>query len=280
MKRVQARAQPLTARTADRRFLYELAVQSSEAEMDFVSSTFKRLRGRPAKRLREDFCGTAISACEWVRRGEDHTAVALDLDAQTLRWGAQHNVAKLPADAQRRISLLKRDVRAPGKGADRGFDAVLAMNFSYWCFRTPTELRGYFESVRRSLASDGVFFLDIWGGYESMKEQVERRRVSAGRGRHFTYVWEQSRFDPITGDLRCHISFEFPDKTKMSRAFTYDWRLWTVPQVRELLADAGFLRPTVYWEGDDGKGGGNGVFRPRQHGEADASFIAYMSAEK
>ncbi|CAG0982222.1 hypothetical protein PHYC_01828 [Phycisphaerales bacterium] len=265
----------LTAATADKHRLYEIAVQCPEAEIDFVTSRFKSLRGRPLRRLCEDFCGTSAAACEFVKRHADNYAEGLDLHAPTLAWARRHNVANLSPEQQRRIELIRRNVLHP-RGADKSFDAVVAMNFSYWIFKTRETLRTYFGAVRAALASDGVFFLDTWGGYESMKEQRERRRCVGG----FTYVWDQARYDPISGDLTCYIHFDFPRGPVMERAFVYDWRLWTLPELRELLTEAGFRKVTVYWEGEDEKGHGNSVFSPRKRGVADASFICYIGAEK
>jgi SAM-dependent methyltransferase len=266
---------PLTRKTADRHRLYQDAVQCPEAEIDFVTARFRTLRGRPPRTLREDFCGTALSACEFARRHPENRSVGLDLHAPTLAWGQKHNVGALPPEAQKRVRLLRRNVLHP-RGADRGFDIINAMNFSYWIFQTRPLLRSYFETVRRSLKPDGVFFLDTWGGYESMKEQQDRRRCARG----VTYIWDQHRYDPISGSMTCHIHFEFKKGPAWKRAFTYHWRLWTLPELRELLAEAGFKRVTVYWEGENKHGHGTGVFTPRRVGVADASFICYISAEK
>jgi hypothetical protein len=273
-KRPRRKKPVLTAATADRHRLYELAVQSPESEVDFVSRTFRRLSGRPARRVREDFCGSAAFACGWVRAHKQNSALGLDLHRATLAWGQKHNVSKLPEEARARIRLLRRDVLNPGRGTG-GMDAVLAMNFSYWVFKDRARMRTYFGAVHASLARDGVFILDHYGGYEAQRMQQERRRCAG-----FTYVWDQAHFDPISFDYRCHIHFDFKRGPMMKRAFTYDWRLWTLPELRELLAEAGFRRSTVYWEGDNGRGGGNGVFRPRKVGESCATFIAYIVAEK
>lgn len=265
----------LTAATADKHRLYEISVQCPEAEMDFVTSRFKSLRNRPLRRLCEDFCGTAAAACEFVKRHRDNVAEGLDLHAPTLAWARRHNVAGLTPDQQQRLQLIRRNVLHP-RGADKAFEAIVAMNFSYWIFRTRETLRAYFTAVRAALAPDGIFFLDTWGGSESMVEMQERRRCPGG----FTYVWDQARYDPITGDITCHIHFDFKRGPMMKRAFTYRWRLWTIPELRELLAEAGFRRVTVYWEDEDDKGRGASVFRPRSHGVADRSFICYITAEK
>jgi hypothetical protein len=153
------------------------------------------------------------------------------------------------------------------------------MNFSWWVFRTRRDLLGYFRAVRRSLVPDGVFFLDIYGGWESMREQRDRR-VVGGAARGFTYTWHQERFDPLTHAMTARVHFRLRDGTRLRRAFTYEWRLWTVPETRDALADAGFSRTTVYWEGEDARGEGNGVFTPAEHGEACPAFVSYIAAER
>ena len=65
------------ADSADRHLLYQQAVQDVEAEIDFVEHTWSEQRKRPAILLREDFCGTANTACEWVIRCEDHHAIGI-----------------------------------------------------------------------------------------------------------------------------------------------------------------------------------------------------------
>jgi hypothetical protein len=67
----------------------------------------------------------------------------------------------------------------------------------------------------------------------------------------------------------------------MKRAFTYEWRLWTLPEIRELLEEAGFSKVTVYWEGtDEETGEGDGKYYPSLQGDADPSWVCYLTAEK
>jgi hypothetical protein len=152
---------------------------------------------------------------------------------------------------------------------------VAAWNFSYYLFKTRESLERYFRSVRAGLVKDGLLVLDSYGGHESFSEQEETRDLDG-----FTYVWHTERYDPVTGDVLNRIHFRFPDGTELKNAFTYDWRLWTIPELREALANAGFRKVTVWWEGSDADGGGDGIFRPVQHGEACAGWIAYLVAEK
>jgi len=260
------------AERADRHELYESAVQNVEEECKFVSDTFEKIRGRRALSFREDFCGTASAACQWTRLGSEHTAIGIDIDAEVLQWGRENRLSRLNPDQLARIRLVEASVMDV---QPEQVDVVGAFNFSYWIFRTRPLMLEYFGRIYDALKSDGVFFLDAFGGYEAFEEMKEKTKYD-----DFTYVWEQARYLPVTGEMECHIHFKFPDKSKLKRAFSYTWRLWTLPEITELLAEAGFKNPTVYWEGTDEDGEGDGVFTPEAHGEADAGWIAYIVAEK
>ena len=137
-------------------------------------------------------------------------------------------------------------------------------------------MRRYFRRVRDALVDDGLFFLDAYGGSDAYREMRERTELD-----DFTYIWDQATFNPINGDMSCHIHFSFPDGSRLRNAFSYHWRLWTLPEIREILAEAGFRRNTVYWQGtDEDSGEGNGEFEPSEVGEADPAWIVYIVAEK
>ena len=274
---------------ADKHDLYQRAVQCVEAEIDFVDAEFTRLRSRTATRLREDFCGTGNTSCEWVRRRTTNIAVGLDIDPAPLTWGQQHWVPRLKPAQRERLELRLGNVLEPHPDLEGRMDMVLAMNFSYWCFKTRAALKHYFQCAHRALTTDGVMFLDYYGGSDSYRLLTEKRKVPlASRGEPaltdykgpFVYHWHQESFNPITGEMAANIHFSLPDGSKMKNAFSYHWRLWTLPDIRELLHEAGFSKTTVYWEGDDNKGGGNGEFTPSEVGECCPAFIGYISAEK
>ena len=274
-RRARPRMQPL-AEIADRHRLYELAVQDAGAEVGFVDRTFRRLRGRPAETLREDFCGTAAVCAEWVCSRRSRRAWGVDLDPEVLEWGRRNNLADLRDEQRTRVTLLQEDVTQVRTDP---VDAVLAMNFSYWTFKDRLTLGRYFRHVREGLGGDGVLFLDAFGGYDAFRELEEEREIDEG-GWRFTYVWEQARFEPLSNHLLCNIHFGFRDGSRIDRAFSYDWRLWTLPELRELLDEAGYSRVTVYWQGFDRDGEPSGRFRPVTRGEADAGWIVYITAEK
>ncbi len=263
---------PSMAETADRHKLYEQSVQSVETEVEFIEGTFTKLRKRKPKLLREDFCGTAAAACEWVRVNSKHSAIGVDLDADVLNWGKENNVSKLKVPAQKRLKLIEDNVLTVSTDLA---DILVAFNFSYWVFKTRDVMRTYFKAAYKGLKDDGVFFLDSFGGSEAFEETKEKTKIDG-----FTYVWDQASYDPVSGDYVCHIHFRFPDGSKLKRAFSYEWRLWTLPEIRELLREAGFRKSTVYWEGSDEDGDGDGEFEPVTRGDADPAWIAYVVAEK
>ena len=222
--------------------------------------------------LREDFCGTANTSCEWLRRRKTNRAIAVDLDAEVLEWGRLNNLGKLSDRQRSRLELVREDVRT----ANRGADIVLAMNFSYQMFKTRHGLRDYFKSVRAALHDNGILFIDAFGGYESYRAVKEKTKY-----KKFTYIWDQHEYDPVTNNMLCYMHFTFKDGSKLRRAFGYQWRMYTLPELREILEEAGFKNVTVYWEGaDEATGEGNGEYLPATEGTDDPAWICYLSGEK
>jgi len=265
------------AELADRHLLYQQSVQDVESEIDFVEQTWSELRRRPARLLREDFCGTANTSCEWVSRDDDYQAVGVDLDQEVLEWGRQHNLAELTEEQSERIELIQENVLDAQPDLA---DIILAMNFSYYLFLKRIDLREYFENVLDGLVSDGILFLDAYGGYEAPMVLTEPRDCEDTDGQPFTYIWEQASFNPIDSCMNCNIHFEFPDKSRIDRAFSYFWRLWTLPEIEEILYEAGFSQVDIYWEGtDEDKNEGNGIYMPAKTGDADPGWVCYIVAQ-
>lgn len=270
-KRKQKKKKLKMADKADKHILYEKAVQCVESEIDFIDHTFRELRGRKASSLREDFCGTTNTSCEWIRRRNTNIAYGIDIDIDVLNWGRQHHVANLTNKQAKRIHLLNDDVL---KVKTPPVDIALAMNFSYWFLKERKAMKQYYKRVYDCLVDDGIFFLDAFGGYEAFQEMEEITKYNG-----FTYIWDQAKYNPITGDALMHIHFKFKDGSMLKNAFTYDWRQWTLPEITELLEESGF-KATIYWEGEDEEGEGNGVYSPATEADADAGWIAYIVAEK
>ncbi len=261
------------ARREDKYDLYQRAVQEPDPDIAFLQRVFKHHYGRPARLLREDFGGTGYLSTEWVRKHADNRAWAIDLDPEPLKWGREHNQASLPAARRDHLQLVEGDVRTTQTPPA---DVTVAFNFSYMLFKRRQEMLLYLRKARSSLRREGLLVLDVYGGRDAQKRQIETRGHDG-----FDYQWDQDRFDPITHEAVNYIHFKFRDGSRMVRAFRYEWRLWMLPELRELLREAGFSETHVYWEGTDRKTNeGNGVFTRREHALDDPAWIAYLVAPR
>ena len=250
-----------SALSADRHDLYQISVQDSKSTMDLIDSVLKTTRGGTALRLREDFCGTALLCADWVRSEPERTAVGVDIDRSTLDWGAKHNIEPL-GDSAARVELVETDVKE-GMGSD--FDVIAALNFSYCEFHERTQLVSYLKSARAALCDDGFLLLDLHGGPDAQFMLEAPRDMG-----DFRYVWEQESFDPINNRTICHIHFHFHDGTRMERAFSYNWRLWSLPELRDAMVDAGFSRVDTWWDDHDD------VIRPLKSTTNTEAWIAFL----
>ena len=263
----------LTAEKTDKHILYQESVQAPEEDAKFLSRYFKKYTGTSLRIFREDFCGTAILSCEFVKRSRNNFALGVDLDEATLQWARDHNVSALGAHQRDRVQLIREDVR---EVRDPQAELIAGLNFSYSVFKTRKGMGAYINNAHRALLPGGLFVLDAWGGGQAQFLMKERKRLKG-----FTYVWDQADFDPVTHHILCKIHFEFRDGTRMKNAFIYDLRLWTLPELRGLMDEAGFSDIHVLWEGTDrNTGEGNGVFRRVERGGDEEAWIAYVIGQK
>ena len=244
------------------------------------TKTYEALNGRAPRILREDFCGTHAVCCEWVKLNPDNVAYGIDLDPEPLDWGKKQLQPKLTDEQRSRITLHEDDVRS---GAEVKADVLAAQNFSFFLFKTRDSLRDYFQHALANIADDGIMVMDMMGGsecYEEDHEDIRTIETNVKGFKKFKYIWEQKRFNPITADALFHIHFRFKDGSELDKAFTYDWRFWTIPEIKELLLEAGFGEAIVYWEKTDEDGEETGEFEPATEGPSDPSWIAYIVARK
>jgi SAM-dependent methyltransferase len=247
-----------------------MSVQSPDVNAKFFDRVYKKRNGHLPSLMKEDFCGTALLAAEWVRMRPTNEAVGVDLDEPTLQWGREHHIEPLRKDASR-VTLVLDDVRSVTQPK---VDIVSALNFSYYIFKSPPELESYFKTVRSSLKPEGLFVLDIFGGWEAQQDLVDKTKYKG-----FTYEWEQKNYNPVTNEGLFYIHFKFHGGGGIRKAFVYDWRLWTIPEVRDSLLAAGFDTVDVYLEGTDPEDGeGNGVFRKVKRVENCPGWNAFIVA--
>lgn len=265
------------AEKADKFLCYQKSVQSPGHEVDFFEQTFRDAYKRKPYTLREDFCGTFAVCCEWAKSNTKRTAIGVDLCAETLQWGRDHNLAKLSPAQQSRVRLVEQDVRKRNRPQ---VDVLAAQNFSFWIFKTRAEVVAYFKAARANLKAEGVMVMDMMGGGDCFIEgHVDKRTIKKGP-KGFKYDWKQVSYNPITHDASFSISFRFKDGSKLKDAFEYHWRFWSIPEVREMLKEAGFSESHVYWEGEDENGEDTGEWDRQEDAESTACWIAYIVALK
>jgi SAM-dependent methyltransferase len=270
-KKAKRRAKkPKMAELADRHVLYQQSVQDPEAEVYCFDRLFKKYRKRRPLSMKEDFSGTCHLSSEWVRSHKKRTAICVDLEPEVLAYARKHNISQLKPKAQSRIELVQAnvlDIKAPK------VDIVCALNFSYCIFKTRRELTSYFRVAHQSLNDDGLFICELFGGTEAIVELEEMREQKG-----FRYVWEQESYNPITNEIMCHIHFDFPDDSRMEKAFTYDWRLWSIPEIREQLMDAGFSSVDIWWDPVEGDERGDEWYRKTTEEENQEGWLVYILA--
>ncbi len=260
---------------ADKYACYQASVQSPEHEIEFFEQAYRDQFGKTPLTLREDFCGTYAICCNWVASNRNRTALGVDLDPEPLAWGKEHNHSKLKQAESQRVRILQQDVRKTNRPQ---VDILAAQNFSFWIFKTRDEVIEYFKIARSNIAKQGIMIMDMMGGGGCYEEgQTDVRTIKKGK-KGFKYYWKQDRFNPINADARFYIGFKFADGSRIKKAFEYNWRFWTIPEVREMLAEAGFSDSHVYWEieYDDG----DSQWEKATQADSDPSWICYIVAVK
>lgn len=260
-------------KTPSKYALYEAAVQDPASEMSQLASIYRRHRRKEARLLREDFCGSFANSAEWVRRNSENKAIAVDQDPSPLAYGFENHYNRLRGDQQKRLEVFQENVFHVRKPK---VDLLAALNFSYSVIKEETQLLRYFQNAFRSLKPDGVFVLDLMGGSELMEanEEIEEKKFTDGKS--FTYSWDQISFDIVSHQAEFYIHFKLKKGPALRRAFHYDWRLWTIPEVRVLMSRAGFRKTVVYCEGTTRNGEGNGLFKPKEREEGCEVWVIYV----
>ncbi|KAJ0972681.1 hypothetical protein J5N97_020640 [Dioscorea zingiberensis] len=261
--------------------LYQRSVQSPKGDISYMQKFFLMyVGGRMPLHMQEDFCGTALLSCEWIRSDPRRTAVGLDLDLEALNWCLENNLVNSGVNGCSRISLFHGNVLKPQEaylvnqivedpcvnvgdvtsevalltvGSESGKqvcsisstmkqvvlpgrDIICAFNYSCCCLQRRRDLVLYFRHALHALSKKGgIFVMDVYGGTSSeCKLRLQRKFPN------FIYVWEQADFDIINRKTRISLHFHIGKKHVIRHAFSYDWRLWSLPEIKDCLEEAGF----------------------------------------
>lgn len=256
--------------------LYELAVTNPLAMAGFLAA----VHGAKPKSMREDFCGTAALARGWTllanelnlpgsnQIGRGATSLGVDFDRSVLK--------QIPdVDGFRAVAsdVLKCRVKV---------DVIAATNFPVCYYHERSNLIRYLKHARACLNPRGILACDLFGGKDAFTPSTTRikvptlpsymneRRLNAKSSKKtsvrvasktksnrnwFWYEWNQRECHSLTGRVLCDINFELPPDSstnqsnkprRIERAFTYDWRLWSIPEMRDAMLEAGFRTVEIY----------------------------------
>lgn len=262
----------------DRYYYYSKSVQSPDEDMAFLDQVYHDFHGKneTPKSMREDFCAAFLNCCAWVKKGPQRVAIGVDLDPEPLSYGKKHYLPLLTKKESARIKLLQKDVL--GDGLPK-VQMICALNFSYSIFKDRKTLKKYFQNVYRDLKKNGVFVIDAFGGSKCW-EPNEDEISHDDHDPPFSYFWDQDTIDPLTHHAKFYIHFKRKGETKREKVFSYDWRLWTVPELRDIMEEVGFRKTATYWEGTTDEGDGDGNFQVSENGEDCESWVSYVAGLK
>lgn len=266
------KAEAATPKDFDKYKYYLDSVQSPDTDVEFIRGVYKELRKRDPNSLREDFCGTFMISCEWVKLNPKFVAYGVDLDSEPINYGLANYLTLLNPSQQDRVKIKQANVLDPDL---QKVDVIAAMNFSHYIFKTREGLKAYFKNCFATLKGDGILLVDCFGGsrcYEANEEVTDHKK--------FKYYWDQASFDPVSNEAQFYIHFKPKGGKKIKKVFSYDWRMWSIPELREIMHEAGFKKTHVYWEGTTRSGGGDGNFTLADKGEECEAWIAYVVGEK
>jgi len=225
--------------------------------------------GKP-RSLREDFAGPAGLAAEWASQSAAHSALAVDIDPEPLAHapGAER-LRKKVADATR--------CRARA-------DVIALFNFAVGELHDRAKLAAYFKVLRGSLNPRGIAALDIYGGTNAFTPgSLSTFARIPGSTKKVRYTWQQVAADPDSGMVENHLHFAVGRKQWRS-AFVYRWRLWSIPELRDALLEAGFAKVETHDRlGDAVDQHGNLRIRPvspAQGRPLDDDYVVYLVARK
>lgn len=258
--------------------LYELAVTNAGPLARFLHAAYvtptvnsDRRKGGTTKKpiLREDFCGSAALARGWANAYGP--AIAADIDAAALHAAPRHP----------KIRYVARDCYTLTTKAD----IIAATNFPLGYCHTRSTLLGYLRNVRTSLKPGGIFAADMYGGSDTFQVKRVSQRLRGPRGEKITYTWEQRSACPLTSRVLNALHFTVKHNSITKRfddAFTYDWRIWSIAELCDAFADAGFSGVDVFDRlGDAVDNDGNLFIRPLSPDEPmDDPYVVYIVARK
>lgn len=264
--------------------LYESCVQNP----DLAVKLLRGIHAASPRILAEDFCGTAALSRAWARAIPGARAIAADIDPAPLER-AKANIAKGRNAASRlsvakRVRILRANVLTSVPLAKLRADVLFVGNFSIGEIHDRATLVRYLARSRNRLLPGGVFVCDIYAGESAFREGTTQREHILSDATRVKYTWEQRSADPFTARVENALHFRVFKGTELVQdlrdAFVYHWRLWSIPELRDAMLEAGFDRVDVYAQLPDAEDSDGNVYASpvEDPAELGPSFIVCVAA--
>lgn len=264
--------------------LYESCVQNP----DLAVKLLRGIHAASPRILAEDFCGTAALSRAWVRAVPNSRAIAADIDPAPLKRAkaeiAKGRNARKRSAAAKRVRILRANVLTSAPLAKLWADVLFVGNFSIGEIHDRATLVRYLARSRQRLLSGGVFVCDIYAGESAFREGTTQREHILEGGTRVKYTWEQRTADPFTARVENALHFRVFKGSELVQdlrdAFVYHWRLWSIPELRDAMLEAGFDRVDVYAQLPDAEDSDGNVYASPVDDPADLgpSFIVCVAA--
>ncbi|KAI8822080.1 uncharacterized protein EV422DRAFT_525589 [Fimicolochytrium jonesii] len=236
--------------TIDRHTCYMASVQLPTAEVHNLINIYTELRSesKAARHhpttLREDFCGTGVLCREWCKGNAEREAWGVDLDPDVIQYSKTITLGQEGGPECERVNLTVGNVLSdPATLAIPKVDIIAALNYGVDYFQKRTDLIHYLRNSRSSLAPGGTLIVDLFGGATVCGTGG---RLFERQYKDFTYYFEQKPFDLMTNLSKVHLHFRFNDGSWHKSAFTYDFRAYSIIEMREAMLEAGFASTHVW----------------------------------
>jgi SAM-dependent methyltransferase len=215
--------------------LYQKSVQNPKREVEFYRKVYRLIFKSLPVYFREDFCGTALLSCEWVKNNVCNQALGIDIDKDTLEWGHENNINNLSSGSDR-IKLINQNVLQPFDPKQK-FDIICSMNYSHFLLNKRSELVKYFSNVRRNI-NRGLFIIDFYGGLHTYSEHRHNNQSDF-------YEFHNEQMNILDNVSNSHLRYKTKEG-KLETLFTYNFRVYSIIELREALEDSGFDNFKIY----------------------------------